>query len=488
MKQQQVSNGVSSQCIAVFGLGYVGCVSACCLAEAGHRILGVEVVPEKVAAINRGQLSFVEPGLEQLAKTVVAAGRLIAGDDVAAAVDQADISFISVGTPSAETGMPNFSQLYRVCETIGFALRDKPGCHQVVIRSTVLPGTSERCAKILSRASGKPEGEGFQVLVNPEFLREGTALKDYRHPPFTVIGADRPEDAQQLANLYRDLPAPLFVTQRREAETIKYVCNLFHAVKVVFANEIGRLCKVADVDSHAIMEIFCRDDKLNLSPYYLKPGFAYGGSCLPKDLRAILGYARENHTSLPMLERVAESNREQIELGLKLIEAQGKRRVALLGFSFKPTTDDLRESPLVLLAEMLLGKGYEVRIFDRQVVLSNLLGANKGFLESRLPHAAKLITDNLEDILPWAECLVLGSQIQEMDELLERAVPEQTIIDLVRAGKQIKTRAAYHGLGWQLNGMPNRPKDQQTRFHTGVAAYSDDNAAVPSEQYSMLSE
>lgn len=444
------------QTIALFGLGYVGCVSASCLAEAGHRVIGVEVVPEKVASIQRGEVPFLEPGLDELAGQVVAAGRLTATTDARAAVAAADISFISVGTPSASTGMPEFGQLYQVCEAIGHALREKDRSHDVVVRSTVLPGTAERCAEIVAQASGKREGEGFRLLVNPEFLREGTALADYRQPPFTVIGARSEDEAARVRSLYDGLTAPLFVTRRREAETIKYACNLFHAVKVVFGNEIGRICKAAGVDSHVVMDIFCRDDKLNLSPYYLKPGFAYGGSCLPKDLRAILGLARESHTSLPMLERVQESNREQIELGYRLIEAQGRRRVALLGFSFKPTTDDLRESPLVILAEMLIGKGYEVRIFDKQVVLSNLLGANKGFLEAHLPHAAGLITDRLDEVLSWAECFVIGSRLPETDEVLRRATPEQAIVDLVRAARRVNTHAQYHGLGWALPGADGK--------------------------------
>lgn len=434
--------------IALFGLGYVGCVSACCFAEAGHRVLGVEIVPEKVASINRGELPFIEPGLPELAKRVVQAGRLSATDDATAAVQAADISFICVGTPSAETGMPNFEHLYSVCASIGRALRERKSPHDVVIRSTVLPGTAERCAQIVAEASGLREGEGFHLVVNPEFLREGTALADYRKPPFTVVGAESPAAAERIASLYAGLPAPVFRIGRREAEMVKYSCNLFHAVKVVFGNEIGRLCKAADIDSHVVMDVFCHDDKLNLSAYYLKPGYAYGGSCLPKDLRAILGFARERHVSLPMLDHLPQSNREQLELGFKLVEQLAVRKVALFGFSFKPSTDDLRESPLVILSEMLIGKGYELRIFDPQVIVSNLLGANKGFLEKHLPHAAGLLTDQLDDLLEWAEVLVIGNRMREVDDVLSRARPEQYVVDLVRAAPRIETRAQYHGLGW----------------------------------------
>jgi GDP-mannose 6-dehydrogenase len=410
-------------------------------------VIGVDVVSEKIDAINGGKSAFVEPGLEDLAKRVVREGRLIAIKDAAAAVRQTDVSMISVGTPSASNGVPDLSQLYRVCTSIGQALREKTESHDVVIRSTVLPGTAERCAQLLEESSGKREGDGFRLLVNPEFLREGSAINDYHAPPFTVIGARVEAEAKRVASLYNELPSRLFIVPRREAEIVKYACNVFHAVKVVFANEIGRVCRTADVDSRLVMDIFCHDHKLNLSPYYLRPGFAYGGSCLPKDLRAMLSYAREHHASTPMLERVQESNREQIESGCRLIETQGNRRVALLGFSFKPTTDDLRESPLVILAQMLLGKGYELRIFDRQVVLSRLHGANTGFLESHLPRADWLVTDDLDEILPWAECLVLGTNIPEVDEVFLRATRDQTIVDLAGVGEPLMTSAAYHTLG-----------------------------------------
>jgi len=436
--------------IALFGLGYVGCVSACALSEAGHRVIGVEVVPAKVASINRGEVPFLEPGLPELARQMVAAGRLSATDDAAAAVAEADLSLICVGTPSSDTGLPNFDHLYRVCESIGYALHKKKGSHDIVIRSTVLPGTAEDCTSLVEQVSGRIAGEGFHLIINPEFLREGTALADYRNPPFTVVGADDVTAARRIAALYTNVEAPCFVTGRREAELVKYSCNLFHAVKVVFANEIGRIAKIAGIDSHAVMEIFCHDDKLNLSRYYLKPGFAYGGSCLPKDLRAILGFSRERHVLLPMLEHVAASNREQIENAFRMIEHQEQRKVGLIGFSFKPTTDDLRESPLVILAEMLIGKGYDLKIYDPQVVISNLLGANRGFLEKHLPHAAKLITDQLDDLLDWAECLVIGSPLPDVAKVLSQARDEQTIIDLVRVAPKVRTKARYHGLGWEI--------------------------------------
>jgi GDP-mannose 6-dehydrogenase len=440
----------SPQKISIFGLGYVGTVSAACLAKLGHQVIGVEVIQEKVDAINRGQIAFIEPGLEALVREVVEEGRLTATNDVAEAIAKTDVTFVSVGTPSASTGMPNYNYLFDVCEAIGNELQDKDTCHDIVIRSTVLPGTAEECAKIIGATSMKREGEGFRVLVNPELLREGTALHDFWTPPFTVIGSEDEHGASRVASLYASLSAPLYIVPRRESEILKFSCNLFHALKIVFGNEIGRVCQAAGVDSHVVMDIFCQDNKLNLSSYYLKPGFAFGGSCLPKDLRAILGFAREHHVSLPTLSRVLESNREQIELGMQMIEEQGKRKIGLFGFSFKPTTDDLRESPLVILAELLIGKGYEVRIFDRQVILSNLLGANKGFLESHLPHAAKLITDDMQSVLDWAQCLVIGNKVAECDAIFEKATADQVIVDLVRPTAQIKTDARYVGIGWQL--------------------------------------
>jgi GDP-mannose 6-dehydrogenase len=438
----------SGRVIALFGLGYVGSVSACCLARAGHRVIGVEIVPQKVEAINRGKITFVEPGLDVLARDMVAAGRLSATSDMAAAVDAADTSFICVGTPGQPSGAPDYSRLYQVCKSIGRVLANKPGTHDIVIRSTILPGTAEQCALIVSETSGKREGEGFRVLVNPEFLREGTALVDYQSPPFTVIGAESEADAGGLRALYAELPAALFVVPRREAEIIKYSCNLFHAVKVVFGNEIGRLCKAAGIDSHRVMDIFCHDEKLNLSRYYLKPGYAYGGSCLPKDLRAILGYGRQQELDLPMLNSIDESNWQQIEQGFRLIAERQRRKIGMVGLSFKSSTDDLRESPLVLLAQMLVEQGYELRIFDPNVVVAELLGENKTYVEKRLPTADKLVTTDLAEMLTWAECLVIGNRLPAAQTALAQARPDQCVIDLVRAEQNIDTRAEYHGLGW----------------------------------------
>lgn len=436
--------------IALFGMGYVGCVSACCLAKSGHRVWGVEIIPEKVAAINRGEVPFVEPGLAELAQEVVREGLLRATADAAEAVRKADLSMISVGTPGGPDGYPNFTHLFAVCESIGAALREKDEVHDIVIRSTVLPGTSEHCAELIASASGKREGEGFRVLVNPEFLREGTAINDYYHPPFTVVGAEREEDAERVSALYAGLEAPTFVLKRREAELVKYSCNLFHALKVVFANEIGRICKAAHIDGHRVMDVFCRDDKLNLSKYYLKPGYAYGGSCLPKDLGAMRAYARRQELNLQLLDAVNESNEEQIEAGRRIISDLGRRRVALFGLSFKPTTDDVRSSPLVHLAAKLLEDGVELRIYDRQVVVEKLLGENRAFLKKHLPRAAELLAQDFEELLAWGECLVIGNRLPQAEEILARARPDQEIVDLVRVAERVETAARYHGIGWEL--------------------------------------
>ncbi len=440
----------SGQTIALFGLGYVGSVSACCLARAGHRVLGVEVVREKIDAINLGEVTFMEPGLEELAHTMVDAGRLQATHDAHRAVQESDISMVCVGTPSQASGAPDYSRLIQVCESIGRALRDKTEVHDIVLRSTVLPTTAERCAEVVAESSGKQEGRDFRVLVNPEFLREGTALHDYSCPPFTVIGARSDAEAARLRDLYIELPAPLFVVPRREAELVKYSCNLFHAVKVVFGNEIGRLSKAADIDSHRIMQIFCEDQKLNLSRYYLRPGYAYGGSCLPKDLRAILHFAREEGIDVPMLNSLETSNRGQIELGYQLIAHQKCRRVGMIGLSFKATTDDVRESPLVLLAAMLVKNSFDLRIFTPNVVVDELLGENKLFMQRHLPAAAELVTADLEAVLPWAECLVIGNHLPQAREVFERATSDQVIIDLARPVSDFSTKARYHGLGWSI--------------------------------------
>jgi len=434
--------------VSVFGMGYVGCVTACCMAEAGHRVIGVELVPEKVETLRSGAVPFVEPGLSELASAQVAQGRLTATTDTREGVLGSDISLVCVGTPSLPTGQLDLSAVEAVCQQIGDALRQKRTRHVVVIRCTVLPGTAERCAEIIARASGKTSPDDFAVLSNPEFLREGSALRDFKNPPFTVIGAEGPEDAQQVSRLYERVDAPLVLTDLATAQMVKYACNLFHATKVVFANELGRISRALGVDSHRVMEIFCLDNKLNLSASYLKPGFAYGGSCLPKDLKAILAVCRENHVAVPMLEGVPDSNRQQIELGIQMVLETGKETIGVLGFSFKPNTDDLRESPHVALVEALIGKGKSVRVYDHNIQLSRLMGANRRFIDQAIPHVVELLADDIDEILESCDCIVIANNDPEYASVLERLEPRHIVVDLVRIARDRATDRGYQGLSW----------------------------------------
>lgn len=444
--------------VAVHGMGYVGCVSACCLARSGYKVVGVEVVPEKVRLLSAGKIPFLEPGLPELALDMVRAGRLRATTRLAEAIAECDVSLICVGTPPLEDGSPDLSRVFQVCRDLGRALRDKRETHDVVIRSTVLPGTADECVRILQRESGGREGEKFRLFVNPEFLREGSALDDYQNPPFTIIGSVDGSDSARVCRLYAGLAAPLIEVHRGEAELIKFASNVFHALKVVFANELGRLAQASGVDGQRVMEIFCRDEKLNLSKMYLRPGFAFGGSCLPKDLSALLSYGDRLGLDLPLLAGIKRSNDRQIEIGLELIRAQGKRQVALFGVSFKPGTDDLRGSPLVLLAERLLATGHEVRIVDDNVHVAQLAGENKKFVERHLPRFAALHTADLAATLDWAECLVIGHKTPTTQQVVADARPAQAVVDLVRVSELVQTRASYQGLGWAYaNG--NQPPD-----------------------------
>jgi GDP-mannose 6-dehydrogenase len=355
-----------------------------------------------------------------------------------------------VGTPSRKNGSLDLSYLVRVCEQIGDALKDKPSYHVVVIRSTVLPGTTHaHVIPTLEARSGKTYGEGFGVAVNPEFLREGTALKDFRQPALTLVGHNHAADAAPTKALYQDIDAPLFGTSIRVAEMMKYTSNAWHAVKVVFANEIGNLCKRLDVDSHEVMDIFCRDAKLNLSPYYLKPGFAFGGSCLPKDVRALQYRAREVDLEMPMINALLGSNRLQIDHALDRIVDTGKKRVGILGFSFKAGTDDLRESPMVILAEALLGKGYELCIYDRNVSLARLVGANKEYIEHQIPHLSQHLCDTVDEVLAKSDVIVIGNGAPEFSQAVTRCRPDQTVIDLVRIPIEFgDLQAQYDGICW----------------------------------------
>ncbi len=436
--------------VSVFGLGYVGSVSAASFAADGHEVVGVDVIPEKVQAINEGRSPLVEPGLDELLHQGVASGRLRATSSTADAVNATDLSLICVGTPSRKNGSLDLSYLLRVCEEIGDVLKDKPDYHVVVVRSTVLPGTTHgHVIPALEKHSGKKYGEGFGVAVNPEFLREGTALRDFRQPPLTLVGHNHAADAAPTKALYQNIDAPLYGTSIRVAEMMKYTSNAWHAVKVVFANEIGNLCKRVGVDSHEVMDIFCKDDKLNLSPYYLKPGFAFGGSCLPKDVRALQYRAKEVDLSMPLIESLLDSNRLQVQHAIDQIVDTGKKKIGLFGFSFKAGTDDLRESPMVILAEALLGKGYELCIFDRNVSLARLVGANKRYIEEQIPHLSRHLCESIDDVIDRSEVLVVGNGAAEFSDAVTRCRPDQTVIDLVRLPVDFsKVHAQYDGICW----------------------------------------
>jgi GDP-mannose 6-dehydrogenase len=436
--------------VSVFGLGYVGSVSAASFAADGHTVVGVDVNPDKVASLNEGRSPIVEKGLEDLIRTGASNGSLRATTSTEEAVHATDLSLLCVGTPSRKNGSLDLTYLERVCQQIGAALAKKDAYHVVVVRSTVLPGTThEVVIPTLERASGTQYGTGFGVTVNPEFLREGTAIQDFRHPPLTLVGHNYQSDAAPTEALYAKVDAPLVNTSIRTAEMIKYASNTWHALKVCFANEIGNLCKRVDIDSHEVMDIFCRDEKLNLSSYYLKPGFAFGGSCLPKDVRALQYRAKEVDLEMPVIQAILGSNQLQIQHALEQIMESGRKRIGLLGFSFKAGTDDLRESPIVILAEALLGKGYDLRIYDKNVSIARLVGANKEYINTQIPHLSSLLCETIDEVLDHSDVIVVGNAAPEFSDALTRTRADQVIVDLVR----VKTNRSeipgqYQGICW----------------------------------------
>jgi GDP-mannose 6-dehydrogenase len=434
--------------IGVFGLGYVGTVSAACLARE-HEVIGVDPNPVKVDLVNQAKSPIVEKGLGELIESAVASRRLRATSSAREAVTNTDLSLVCVGTPSRSNGSLDLQYLERVCREIGEVLATEKNFHIVVIRSTVLPGTMRDVViPTLEAASGKKAGKGFGICSNPEFLREGSAVHDYDHPPKTVIGRADDVSGEKLVRLYENLDAPMVVTDVATAEMVKYVDNVWHALKVDFANEIGNICKAVGLDGHQVMEIFCKDTKLNLSPYYLKPGFAFGGSCLPKDVRALSYCAKTLDLDLPILTSILRSNERQVERGIEMVMNGPGRRVGVLGFSFKAGTDDLRESPIVTLIEHLIGKGYDLRLYDRSVSLARLTGANKAYIEQHVPHLARLMVDSVDDILAHAQTIVVGNADPEFAQALGRASPEQVIVDLVRVSKTRTSQGAYQGICW----------------------------------------
>jgi len=435
--------------ISVLGLGYVGTVSAGCLAQEGHEVVGVDSEPKKVDLINAGKAPIIEKDIGQIIERQVAAGRLSATTDVAAAIRQTDLSLICVGTPSRGNGDIDLKYVKRVCEQIGTALRNHQGAPVVAIRSTMLPGTMrEVVIPTLEACSGRRAGLEFGVWINPEFLREGNAVHDYFHPPKTVIGELNRACGDLLANLYAGMPGPLIRTDIGTAEMVKYADNAWHALKVGFANEIGNLCKGLEVDSHRVMDIFCRDTQLNLSPYYLKPGFAFGGSCLPKDLRALLYKAKSLDVSLPILAAILPSNEQQIERGVRAVIEKGSKKVGVLGFSFKAGTDDLRESPVVELTERLIGKGFDLRIYDKNVSLARIHGANRDYILNHIPHISRLMVSGIDEVLDHADTIVIGNAAPEFRDVPRRLIDGQTVIDFVRVTDSCSVPGVYEGICW----------------------------------------
>lgn len=436
--------------ISIFGLGYVGAVSLACLARDGHEVVGVDVDPSKLNLIREGRTPVVEEGMVDLMATVAKSGRVTVTTDVNAAIQASDISFICVGTPSAPNGSQDQSALTRVTRTIAAALKTKGRPHLVAYRSTVVPGTVEdTLTPLLEAESGLRAGEGFHVVFQPEFLREGSSIRDYDNPSFTIVGCRKAAAAEPLRALFGHLPGNFFTTSIRAAETIKYCCNNFHALKITFANETARLCEALGVDAFEVMDLVCRDTRLNISPAYLKPGFAFGGSCLPKDLRATSYLAKMSDVELPLHASLLVSNRLHLDHAIAKVLASGCRRVGMLGLSFKTGTDDLRESPLVTLAEHLLGKGLSLRIYDPEVYLSRLLGANRRYIEERLPHIGSLLDDNIKQVIEQSDLVVVGITDRKVLEGLKQHLrDDQVVLDLVNVPEREALNGRYIGMCW----------------------------------------
>ncbi|HZT74711.1 MAG TPA: UDP-glucose/GDP-mannose dehydrogenase family protein [Terriglobales bacterium] len=435
--------------ISVFGLGYVGTVTSACLASDGHEVIGVDPAKTKVDLVNAGKSPIIEAEVGELLARAVQEGRLRATADDAAAVRASELSLVCVGTPSQINGNLDLRYIRRVCEQIGAAISAKPGRHTVAIRSTVLPGTiHDVVIPTLEEHSGKRCGADFGVVSNPEFLREGTAVADFKAPPKTVIGEIDRASGDLVASLYEKLDAPLIRTDLRTAEMVKYVDNAWHALKIGFANEIGNFAKHAGVDAHRVMDIFCQDRKLNLSSAYLKPGFAFGGSCLPKDLRALAYAAKQRDLDLPILRAILPSNELQIARGTQLVMEKGRKRVGILGFSFKGGTDDLRESPVIEVVERLAGKGYDVRLYDRNVSLARLVGANRDFILNHIPHISKLMLESVEAVLAHAETVVIANHDPEFQNVPNRLRDGQCLVDFVRIAGETASNGRYDGICW----------------------------------------
>jgi GDP-mannose 6-dehydrogenase len=436
--------------ISIFGLGYVGAVSLACLARDGHQVIGVDIDPVKLDLIRARKSPILEEGIQELMRDVVESGRVTVTDDARRAVHDSEVSFVCVGTPSAPNGSQDLAAILRLAEQIGTVLAAKREFHTIVVRSTVQPGTvEEQLEPVIERASGKRSGVDFGLAYQPEFLREGSSIRDYDHPPYTIVGGNCEAAVDTVRAIFEHLDSRLLVTSIRVAETLKMTCNAFHALKITFANEIGRVTQTLGVDPHEVMRLVCADTRLNISPAYLKPGFAFGGSCLPKDLRALTQIARHNDVDVPMLTSLLPSNRAHIDHAVDMITRLGRPRVGMLGLSFKSGTDDLRESPLVMVAKRLLGEGCELRIFDPEVQLSRLLGANRSYIEANIPHLGSLLCDNLAEMIDESEVILVGLQHSALNDALQARVrPDQHLLDLVNLPNRDLLRCHYQGICW----------------------------------------
>jgi nucleotide sugar dehydrogenase len=437
--------------ISIFGLGYVGCVSAACLAEEGHEIIGVDINRRKVEMIQEAKSPIIEKGIDELIRRSVENKKIRATDDTREAVHNTQLSFICVGTPSRPNGSLNYDMIEKTCEEIGKALKDKKSSHIVIIRSTVLPGCiRDVIIPALEKKSGKREGKEFYICVNPEFLREGTSIKDFYDPPFILIGlGETGKGGSELMELYKNIKAEYIETSIEAAEMIKYACNAFHAMKVVFANEMGNICKSLDIDGQKVMKIFCNDKKLTISSSYLLPGFAFGGSCLPKDLRALMYKAKENDIITPLLNSLLSSNQTHFNKAVEFILSLNKRKIGVLGLSFKEGTDDLRESPNVALVEFLIGKGLDVKVYDKNVLVAKLLGSNRDYIEKQIPHISRLMEASLESVVAGCEVLVVGSKDIDPCVLIKHVNKQQIVFDLVNLFESPKKlKGKYFGICW----------------------------------------
>lgn len=431
--------------ISIFGLGYVGCISLGCLAQNGHEVIGVDVNKVKTELINSGKPTIIEKDIDKIIKEQFNKNRISATTDYMEAVKNTDISIICVGTPSTSEGHLNLDFIYNVAKEIGEVLKEKTEFHIVIIRSTVMPGTNVKIGDIIEQVSGKKRNESFGVVSNPEFLREGTAVSDYYNPAITVIGSENKYCLDIMEEIYKEINAPIERVSIEEAEIIKYVNNAFHALKISFANEVGNICKSLNIDSRSVMDLFCKDDQLNISPYYFKPGFAYGGSCLPKDLKGLRTISHDNYLSTPVLESIENSNNRQKKVAIEIIKKYGIKKIGVLGLSFKAGTDDLRYSPIVDVAEYFLGKGYSLKIYDENVSISRLSGTNKEYIDSVIPHLSEMLIDNIEEVIERSELLIITHKLDGIRELIER-YKDKYFIDLVGVCKCKNDN--YEGICW----------------------------------------